>query len=148
MSKYLIAALLSLPLSLHAAGLSDSLRTWFTHVKQGLTESSVSDRMQHRRLTAVAAVRGQKQQGVEAERPAWKSPHRMRRALALRRQKAELKAAVEAILAGKLDEGQRRLDAFDKKNPRGELLAESHEIRAHLELARAQPAAAPPAPQK
>ena len=138
MRFFLIAAMmLSSSFPLRAADLSGSLRTWFEHVKQGLAESSVAGQRQHGRLTAVAAVRGEKQDAADPAKPVWKSPAQTRKAKALRAQKAELGAAVDAILAGKLDEGKQKLDAFEKAHPSSSLLPEAKDMRAHLEQAQA-----------
>lgn len=127
-----------------AAKLGDSLLSWFKHVKEGLSESSVGSYRQHGRISAVAAVRGAEQDSVDPQKPVWKSAAAGKKSKALKAQRVELAAAVDAALAGKLEESRAKLDAFEKAHPDSALLADAKEIRGKLEEAKA--AAAAPAP--
>lgn len=105
------------------------LRTWFKHLKDGLSESSISSYQQKRTVTAVAAVRGEGQESVDPDRPAWKGGSRARRAAALRQERTEFASAVDLILEGKLPEGTAALDAFEKAHPMSGLLPQVAEAR-------------------
>src|SRR4051812_29123647 len=51
-----------------------SWKTWFQHVKEGLADSAVRGHYQSgRRVTAVAAVRGQEQDSVDPNKPQWET---------------------------------------------------------------------------
>lgn len=121
---------------------SSILRTWFQHFKEGLAESSVSSRYQKRRVTAVAAVRGAKQESVDPGKPHWKGGAKSKKAKQLRMEKAALAKAVDLILEGRIEEGKAGLDAFEKAHPKSSLLPEVREAREKLaELEAAAPAA-------
>lgn len=126
------------------AKMGDSLLSWFKHVKEGLSESSVGSYRQHGRISAVAAVRGASQDTVDPQKPVWKSAAAGKKSKALKAQRLELAAAVDAALAGKLDDSRAKLDAFEKAHPDSALLADAKEIRGKLDEART--AAAAPAP--
>lgn len=104
------------------------LKTWFKHLKQGLTESSVSGEFQRQRVTAVAAVRGSAQEHADPDRVAWKTGGSKKLA-ALREEKAELASAVGLLEEGKVSEGLTALDAFEKAHPQSGLLREVSETR-------------------
>ncbi|MBU6430599.1 MAG: hypothetical protein KGR26_16390, partial [Cyanobacteria bacterium REEB65] len=104
-------------------------------VKQGLSESSVSDRRQMGHIVAVAAVRGQLQEDVDPTQPVWKSAVAGKRSKALTAQRKELSAAVDDILAGKFDDGRAKLDAFEKAHPKSPMLADAKDIRGKLDEA-------------
>lgn len=123
------------------AKMGDSLLSWFKHVKEGLSESSVGSYRQHGRISAVAAVRGAEQDAVDPQKPVWKSAAAGKKSKALKAQRVELAAAVDAALAGKLDESRAKLDAFEKAHPDSALLADAREIRGKLEEAKAEGAA-------
>ncbi len=107
-----------------------ALRSWFKHLKEGLSESSVSEHYQRRTsLAAVAAVRGSEQDAVDPKAPVFLSSERMRRSKQLRAERAELSSAVDLILAGKLQEGEAGLDAFAKAHPKSPLLADARQAR-------------------
>ncbi len=143
MRALLMPTLRTISLTLHAqeptkaAKLAASMRTWFEHLKEGLTESSVSGQRQRGRLTAVAAVRGKGQSSVDPDKPAWKSGAGSRKAREMRKQKAEFAAAVDLILNGQLSEGDEKLEAFEKAYPASPLLAEARQARAKVREASA-----------
>jgi hypothetical protein len=113
------------------------LRQWFLHVKEGLTESSVSSQRQKARITAVAAVRGAEQGEVDPAAPVWKSASGAKKAKATKKERAELAAAVDSALAGDLDGANAKLDAFEAAHEGSLLLTEAKEIRAKLKEAQA-----------
>ncbi len=106
-----------------------SLRTWFEHFKTGLEESVLSDDYQKRDVTAVAAVRGAAQEAAEPDKVYWKGSPKAKRAAEMKKQKAELAADLEKILAGNIKEGVAGLDAFEKAHPKSSLLAEARQAR-------------------
>lgn len=120
------------------------LKTWFKHLKQGLTESSVSGEFQRQRVTAVAAVRGSAQAHADPDKVAWKTGSSKKLAT-LRAEKVELASAVGLLEEGKVSEGVAALDAFEKAHPKSPLLkevAETREKAKELEAALAAEAAA------
>ncbi len=133
MTTLALLAALALPAR---AGLTDSFKTWFEHLKEGLTESSVSAERQTGSMTAVAAVRGDKQSFAELDKPAWKSSGRIKKARELKKQKAELSSAVDLVLQGKMDDGDAKLAAFETAHPDSPYLAEAHQARAKIKQAR------------
>jgi len=106
-----------------------ALRTWFKHLREGLSESAVAGQYQKSKITAVAAVRGAPQQASDPEKPAWKGTARSRKAERLRKEKAEFAKAVDLVLEGKFEEGDQGLAAFEKAHPRSPLLPEVQEAR-------------------
>jgi hypothetical protein len=128
------------------AKISSGLRMWFQHVKEGLAESSVAGQRQHSaRFNAVAAVRGADQTSADPMAPIWKSAAAGKSSRALRIQRGELTSAVDSILDGKLDDGQQKLDAFEKKHVGSPMIADAHDVRAKLTEAQAETVAASPA---
>jgi hypothetical protein len=108
-----------------------SLRMWFQHLKEGLSESAVSGHYQKANVTAVAAVRGAAQDSVEPEKPQWKGGKSKK----AQQQKAERPGFVKAgelITEGKTQEGSAGLDAFEKAHPKSPLLKDVREARAKL----------------
>lgn len=105
--------------------------TWFKHLREGLANSAVRGQFQARQVTAVAAVRGERQSSVDPDQPAWRlssSP----RSVAEKKERAELSAAVDQIIAGKYAEGGASLDAFEKRHPKSKLLPAVAEARKNL----------------
>lgn len=121
--------------------ISAGLRQWFAHVKEGLSESSVSGQRQRGRFNAVAAVRGEEQEAADPAAPVWKSAAAGKASKALSKQRRELAAAVDAIMDGRLEEGQKQLDAFEKAHEGSPMLADAREIRSKLAEAQSQTAA-------
>ena len=127
------------------ARVTGGLRTWFQHLKEGLTESSVSAQRQRGHVTAVAAVRGSQQGSAEVDKPAWKSGAQTRKSRLMRQQRQEFAAAVDLALEGKYAEAGGKLDAFQKAYPDSPLLPEVKEAREKAREAQDQAAAAPAA---
>ena len=112
------------------------LRSWFKHLKEGLADSSVSEHYQRKgSFAAVAAVRGAEQEGVDPKTPAFKSSEKVRKSKALKAERAELSAAVDLILAGKVKDGETGLESFEKAHPKSPLLADAHQaLQKAMEL--------------
>lgn len=141
MRKMLAVLMLGWGVAVHAAEGAKSeaprpkpsmLRTWFKHLKEGLSESSVAGSFQKSRVTAVAAVRGAPQGAVEPDKPQWKGGAKAKKAEQLKKEKAELASAVDLILEGKVKEGEAGLEAFEKAHPKSPLLADVAEAREKL----------------
>jgi hypothetical protein len=116
---------------------------WFEHLKQGLSESSVQGRYQRgRRVTAVAAVRGSKQDGPDPDKPAWKSGKQAKKAATMKKERAEFAAAVDLIMGGKAPEGVAALEAFEKAHPESPLLPDVKEAKEKAGLMMSEMAAA------
>lgn len=120
-------------------------RTWFEHLKKGLTESSVRSHYQKSRVTAVAAVRGAKQEAMDADAPAWIGGPESRKAAQTRKERAEFEKSVDFILKGEFKEGLAGLEAFEKAHPKSGLLPEVRQARENAKLLQDEPAAAAPA---
>lgn len=129
-----------------------SLKTFFENLKKGLAESSVSGDFQRRRATAVAAVRGNAQDSADPNKPAFKGGAKGKQAAQLKKERAELSAAVDLVIEGKVQEGIAALESFEKKHPKSALLPDAKEAKAKAqELAAAEAApndAAAAAPAK
>ena len=125
----------------HAA--ESSVTSWFKNLKQGLMRSSVEGRYRNvRSRVAVAAVRGRRQGASDPSAPYWKEQGD-KAAEALLRQRKELEAVVDLILAEKLDEAAPRLEAFIASKPDKDLLADARDAKVRLdEMLRQSPAPA------
>ncbi|MBI5622812.1 MAG: hypothetical protein HY924_03435 [Elusimicrobia bacterium] len=124
------------------------LRTWFQHLKQGLTESAVQADYQRVRVTAVAAVRGTPQDSADQNKPSWKAGAKARKTAQAKTERQEFGKAVDLILEGKTGQGIAALEAFEKAHPKSALLAdvaEAKERARQLEAEGQSPEAAPPA---
>ena len=120
-------------------------QTWFEHLKQGLAESSVQSHYQKSRVTAVAAVRGAKQESIDADKPGWIGGAQSKKAAQLKKERAEFGKSVDAILKGDLKEGLSGLDAFEKAHPKSPLLDDVKQARENAKLLQDQAEAAAPA---
>lgn len=118
------------------------LRSWFEHLKQGLSESSVQGDYQRSRVTAVAAVRGDQQKNADPAKPSWKASAKFKKGVLVKAERAEFGKAVDLILEGKSEDGITALDAFEKSHPKSALLPDVREAR---ENARQMASAAPDA---
>ena len=115
------------------------LRTWFEHLKEGLSESAVQSHYQKNRVTAVAAVRGAQQDVVNPDKPAWKGGQKAKKSAQAKKERAQFGKAVDFILEGKTKEGLEALDAFEKAHPKSALLPDVEQARAKaLELQAAE----------
>ena len=101
-----------------------------------------------------AAGAGAGQEEADPQKPYWKGGLSERQALQTRKEREEFAGAVDAILAGRYDEGGAKLDEFGKAHPASKYLNDVKDARAKLEELRAhgavaeEPAPAPaPAPE-
>jgi TolA-binding protein len=115
-----------------------SMRSWFQHLKEGLTESSTSAQRQRGSVAAVAAVRGLEQAGADLEKPAWKSGAKTRKSKEVKAQRQEFSAAVDLAVEGKYAEADEKLEAFEKAHPGSSLLSDVKETRQKVKEAQAQ----------
>lgn len=122
--------------------IASSAKRWFANWKNGLSQSAVGGKYQKRSATSVAAVRGSKQTSDDPNKPYWKGSVGSKQARRLREEKAELAAAVDAILEGKLEDGRKKLDSFESRYPQSTLMGDVREARTHLAALAAAPASA------
>lgn len=123
-----------------------SIQTWFLHLKQGLSDSAVRSRYQtHRGATAVAAVRGAKQDAADADHPQWETMTKAQRE-ALKKERLEFAADVDLALSGKVAQAGAGFDAFEKAHPKSRYLADVRQARERLKGLSAAPAAGQPKP--
>ncbi|MBI4386263.1 MAG: hypothetical protein HY551_02675 [Elusimicrobia bacterium] len=106
-----------------------SFRSWLRNLKEGLSKSAVERHYQRRNVVAVAAVRGAGQKSEDINKPYVKDPVKYKAAQRLRREKAEFAEAVDLLLSGKMEEGVKRLEEFEAKNPKSSLLPDVRETR-------------------
>lgn len=124
-----------------------ALSSWFKNFKNGLADSAVRGKYQARRISTTAAVRGKEQGNVDPDRPEWKRSSRSEN-VQQRKERVALAAAIDLIVAGKFDDGQSALEAFEKDYPRSGLLPEAKEARENaLLLAKLRGAAGPADPE-
>lgn len=114
------------------AGKWGTVKTWFEHWKEGLKGSAVEKHYKRRRLSAVAAVRGAEQKLDDPGKPYIKGTASSKETKKLRKERAELAEAVELVLAGKVEEGSKRLDAFEAGHPNSPLLEDVRQAREML----------------
>ncbi|HAH07355.1 MAG TPA: hypothetical protein DCM05_12680 [Elusimicrobia bacterium] len=120
---------------------------WFKNLLMGLQKSAVESRYRRVRSSAVASVRGAGQEEADPQKPYWKGGLSERQALQTRKEREEFAGAVDAILAGRYDEGGAKLDEFGKAHPASKYLNDVKDARAKLEELRAHGAVAEePAP--
>lgn len=128
----------------------NGLRTWFKHLREGLSESSVSGAYQKRNVTAVAAVRGEEQKSAELETVEWKGS-RSAAGKARKAEQKELDVAVALIEQGQIEDGLKAIDAFEEAHPKSSFKKDLPEIRAKAKEYQAALAAggevAPAAPE-
>ncbi|MDE2293263.1 MAG: hypothetical protein KGL53_14365 [Elusimicrobia bacterium] len=146
-----LAAVLALPVGVRAADSASSLsslKTWFSHWKDALVRTAVEGRYRTlHSMTAVAAVRGERQDSADPQAPYWKGGWTEKRAAERKKERAELADAVQLILDGKTGEAQAAFDAFDKAHPKSSFKDDVAAGRAKLaELEKAQAPAAPAKP--
>lgn len=124
----------------------DSVKAWFQNWKDGLADSAVEGQYQHRSLTAVASVRGEAQELDDPNKPYIKGKLDAKQAARLKKERAELGRAVDLILAGKTDEGAKKLDEFEANHPKSPLLRDVRKAREKLKQLKTADAAAPAKP--
>lgn len=125
-----------------------SLRSWFSHWKKALEKSAVERRYSRSvRSTAVAAVRGSKQEEAHPDLPYWKGSWSEKKAAERMKEREELSAAVALILEEKVGPAEEALAAFEKAHPKSTLLADLKQARGKIdELKRELNPAPPPEP--
>ncbi|MBI4371217.1 MAG: hypothetical protein HY552_02850 [Elusimicrobia bacterium] len=136
----------AVPASPAAPDVSGSVMTFFRHLKSSLSQSAVSGERKKARGAAVAAVRGRSQASdlADPDQPALKGDRRSRRDRLAAAEDAELEKAVDLILAGKLEDGIKALEAFKAAHPKSRSLKSAEEaLQKAKELA--APAAEPAA---
>ena len=110
----------------------EAVKTWFKHLREGLSDSAVRGNFQRgHTTTAVAAVRGEGQTSVDPDKPEWKTSTKSEKA-ALKKERAELSAAVDLVISGQLAEGKAALDAFEKAHPKSKLLPDVVKARENI----------------
>ncbi|MBI5629822.1 MAG: hypothetical protein HY921_02930 [Elusimicrobia bacterium] len=110
-----------------------SLKSWFQHLKEGLSESAVADRYQKgAKVTAVAAVRGSPQEAVNPDKPAWKTGKKSKKDALCRAEMRELSQVADFALEGKTAEAEQTFAAFKAAHPKPLLAKEVQEIEAKL----------------
>ena len=109
-----------------------SWKSWFQTALKGL-KAETTRRFQSRviRVTAVCAVRGA-EMDVDPFKPYWKGGISEKAAERLSAEKKEFAEAVELILAGKVEEGEKALKKFEKAHPESILLPDIKEALSNL----------------
>ncbi len=125
----------------------ESILTFFRHLRDALSQTAVNAQRKPSRFGSVAAVRGADQSSSlsDPDKTTLKgdaASRRERRALA---EDAEMKKGVDLILAGKLDDGIKALEAFKTGHPKSRRLAKVDEALAQAQALKGEaPAAAAP----
>jgi hypothetical protein len=98
----------------------ESVMTFFRHLKESLSQSAVQGERKHNRVGSVAAVRGADQSSPLADpnEPVLKGDARSKRDKAAMAEDAEFAKAVDQIIAGKIDDGVKALEAFKTNHPK------------------------------
>ena len=126
---------------------TQSVMTFFRHLKESLAQSAVQgERKKSPRHAAasVAAVRGASQSSSLADpnEPVLKGDVRSKKDKAAMDEDAEISRGVDLVLAGKTDEGVKALEDFKAKHPKSRSL---DKVQQAIEQAKALPAAEKPA---
>ncbi|MFI5363361.1 MAG: hypothetical protein ACHQ49_15445 [Elusimicrobiota bacterium] len=102
----------------------DSIMTFFQHLKESLSQSAVSGQRKHNQVGSVAAVRGADQSSPLADpnEPVLLGDARAKKDKAAMAEDAEISAAVDSVLAGRIDEGMAALQAFQAAHPKSRSL--------------------------
>lgn len=108
-----------------------SVRRWFANWAKGLKRSAVESRYRNVRTSAVAAVRGSRQDS-NPDLPYWKGTWSDKKAAERMAERAELEAVVELALTGDIAGAQAALSKFEKQHPKSTLLEDVKEARAQL----------------
>jgi len=103
---------------------TESVMTFFRHLKDSLAQSAVQGQRKRARVGSVAAVRGGDQSSPLADpnEPVLKGDARSRKDKAAAAEDAEFTKAVDLVLAGKTDDGVRALEAFKSNHPKSRSL--------------------------
>jgi hypothetical protein len=120
---------------------------WFKNLLMGLQKSAVEGRYRRIRTSAVASVRGAGQEEVDPAKPYWKGGLSDKQAVQTSKERTEFAGAVDAIMAGRYDEGGAKLDEFENAHPKSKYLKDVQDARVKLEELKVQSGAAEgPAP--
>ncbi|HVC08555.1 MAG TPA: hypothetical protein VNH15_01280 [Elusimicrobiota bacterium] len=107
--------------------LSIPAETWLTHLKDALTQTTLSGEYQKGDVAQVAAVRGARQQVPSADKPVWKGGFSDQARVELKKERAALAQGVDLLLQGRLAEGRAQILAFEKQYPRSRLRGAAEE---------------------
>ena len=134
-----------------AAAASDSIMTFFKHLKESLSQSAVQGERKKsaRRSGSVAAVRGASQSSSlgDPNETVLKGDVRSKKDKLAMAEDAEFSKGVDLILAGKTDEGVKALEDFKAKHPKSHNLDKVQQaIEQAKTLSAAKPAEAAAAP--
>lgn len=129
---------------------TESVMTFFRHLKESLSQSAVRRERKKNRVGSVAAVRGADQSSslADPDEPTLKGDVRSRRLKAAAAEDAEFAKGVDLILAGKTAEGVQALEAFKAKHPKSRSLDQVKMALDRAQSLDADKAAAPPAAPK
>lgn len=155
MNRHLIAAILA-ALALAgparaedkpAATARDSVLTFFRHLKETLAQSAVQGERKKNRTGSVAAVRGKDQSSPLADpnEPVIIGDVRSRKDKAEAAEDAEVAKGVDLVLAGKIDDGVKSLEAFKASHPKSHNLEKVQQAIDQAKALAAAPADAPKA---
>ena len=127
----------------------ESVMTFFRHLKESLAQSALQGERKHNRVGSVAAVRGADQSSPLADpnEPVLKGDSRSKKDKAAMAEDAEFAKAVDLVIAGKIDDGVKALEAFKAQHPKSRNLAKLQQaIDQAKGLLALRPAEAAPAP--
>lgn len=107
-------------------------KNWFETALKSLKSKAVS-RFESKsvRVTAVAAVRGA-EMDLDPMQPYWKGGITEKAAETLAAEKKEFAEAVELVLAGKQEDGEKALSQFETSHPNSALLPDVKEALSQL----------------
>ena len=125
-----------------------SPKEYFKMWLKGLEQSAVQKRYRPMRSQAVASVRGENQGDDSPNQLYWKGSLEQRFAELSKKQREELRKAVQSIVDGKLDEGKAKLEEFKKNHPKSKLKSDIAEAENTLEMLRKEQPAQEAAPDK
>ncbi|HVA67252.1 MAG TPA: hypothetical protein VNK24_10075 [Elusimicrobiota bacterium] len=138
MKKTAAAAILTLLLgpSLARGASSDTAKadalpapvaTWLLHLKDALTQTTLTSEYQKGDVAQVAAVRGARQDVPGADKPVWKGGFSDQARAELKKERAALAQGVTLLLKGRVAEGRAQILAFEKQYPRSRLRGAAEE---------------------
>jgi len=101
--------------------------TWLTHLKDALTQTTLTGEYQKGNVAQVAAVRGARQEVPSADKPVWKGGFSDQARAELKKERAALAQGVNLLLEGRVAEGRDQILAFEKQYPRSRLRGAAEE---------------------
>jgi hypothetical protein len=124
LSAFLLAAPIRAEDAKPAPTATESVMTFFRHLKDSLAQSAVQGQRKHNRVGSVAAVRGADQSSPLADpnEPVLVGDARSKKDKAALAEDAEFAKAVDLVLAGKTDDGVKALEAFKSNHPKSRSL--------------------------